>query len=283
MSRHRSIVVPSAGLGIALLCAAPSLVAARQGKGPLQASSLQKASRAVSGSVAVKSLALEGSRSTAVELMMVPPAAPSGRAELLFLLPDQYRQTLVNPSMMSYLGFSRGVPLLGAKALQANTHVDAGTPAADFVDTQRVIAARLAFGILGHADGIMHVTATPAGAGTWHLLGGGGFDCLVDLDPATAVPLRVRYTDMGRLSAALRSRGKAMAFGSARARRGDHHVRGPAPDRRSPPSFPHHDDGSRFEHGPKEHPRGDSVRACAGQPSVDAGGLLSRAVGTWID
>ena len=197
MLRQRSVFVASGCLGMALLCPAPSLVAARQGPRLIQAtSSLQKAPRAVSGSVTVKSLALEGSRATGPELMMVPPVAPRGRVELLFLLPEQYRQMLVNPSMMSYGGFSRNVPLLGAQALQSNTHADAGTPAANFVDRQRVLAARLAFGILGDAGGIMHVTATPAGAGTWHLVGASDFDCLIDLDPATGVPLRVRYTDM---------------------------------------------------------------------------------------
>jgi hypothetical protein len=157
---------------------------------------MQKAPRAVSGSVTVKSLALEGSRATGPELMMMPPRTPMGRVELLFLLPEQYRQMLVSPSMMSYRGFSRNVPLLGAKALQPNAHAEAGTPATNFVDTQRVAAARLVFGILGDAEGIMPVTATPAGAGTWHLVGANDFDCLIDLDPATGVPLRVRYTDM---------------------------------------------------------------------------------------
>lgn len=197
MVTQRSVFMASAGLGVALLCAAPSLVAARQGQRPIQAPSLmQKAPRAVSGSVTVKSLALEGSRATGPELMMVPPIAPMGRVELLFLLPEQYRQMLVSPNMMSYRGFSRDVPLLGAKVLQSNTHADAGTPATNFVDTQRVVAARLVFGILGDAGGIMHVTATPAGPGTWHLVGANDFDCLIDLDRATGVPLRVRYTDL---------------------------------------------------------------------------------------
>ena len=196
MSRQRSVFVASACLGVALLCAPPSLVAARPGQRPVPAtSSMQKAPRAVSGNVTVKALALEGSRATGPELMMVPPRAPGWRVELLFLLPEQYRQMFVSASMMSYGGFSRDVPLLGAKALQPNVSADAGTPAANFVDKQRVMAARLAFGILGDAGGIMQVTATPAGAGSWHLVGANDFDCLIDLDPATGVPLRVRYTD----------------------------------------------------------------------------------------
>ena len=196
MLRDGSLLVATACVGIALLCAPPSLVAARQSKRPIQSPpSMQKIRRVVSGNVNVTSLALEGSRATGSELMMVPPSAPVGRVELLFLFPENYRQMLVNPSMMSYRGYSRDVPLLGAKALQANTHADAGTPAANFVDTQRVIAARLAFGLLGDAGGILHVTATAAGVHTWHL-SANDFDCFLDLDPATGVPLRVRYTDM---------------------------------------------------------------------------------------
>jgi hypothetical protein len=197
MLSDRSVFVTSACLGVALLCAAPSRVAGRQDRPPIQApSSMQQALRAVSGSVTVKSLALEGSRGTGTELMKVPPSAPGGRVELLFLFPEQYRQMFVNPSMMSYRGFSRDVPLLGAKAIQSDVTVNAGTPAVNFVDTQRVVAARLLFGILGDAGGIMRVTATPAGPGTWHLVGANDFDCLIDLDRATGVPLRVRYTDM---------------------------------------------------------------------------------------
>lgn len=157
-------------------------------------SPLNRAHRAVTGGATVKSLALEGPRAVATDLMMVPPSAPVQRVELLFLLPDQYRQTLANPSMMSYHGFSGNAPLLGAKALQPNTHADAGTPAPNFVGTQRTIAARLLFGILGDATGVMNANASAANANTLHLVGPNDFDCLLDLDPATGVPLRLRYT-----------------------------------------------------------------------------------------
>lgn len=194
MSRRGSGFVASACL-MTLLCAVPMLGATEQSQRRIP-SSLQKAQRAVAGNVNVKSLALEGSRASAPQLRSVPPLAPVERVEVLYLLPAHYRQLLVNPSMMSYRGFSRDAPLSGAKALQQNVHADAGTPAVNFVETQRVVAARLAFGILGGAGGIMAVTASAAGANIWHLVGPNNFDCLLDLDPATGMPLRVRYTGM---------------------------------------------------------------------------------------
>ena len=194
MSRRGSGFAAGAWI-MTLLCSAPVPGATEQSRRSIP-SSLQKAQRAVSGNVSVKSLALEGSRASAAELRSVPPRAPVERVEVLYLLPGHYRQLQVNPSMMSYRGFSRDAPLLGAKALQPNAHADAGTPAVNFVETQRVVAARLAFGILGDAGGIMAVTASAAGANIWHLVGPSDFDCLLDLDPTTGMPLRVRYNGM---------------------------------------------------------------------------------------
>jgi hypothetical protein len=157
---------------------------------------LNRAHQAVTGGVTVKSLALEGAHAMSTELMKVPPSAPVGREELLFLFPDQYRQMIINPSMWSYHGFSGHTPLLGAKMLDPNGHADAGTPAPNFVDVQRLTAARLLLGILGDAGGVLSANASPTGAGTLHLVGANDFDCLLDLDPATGMPLRVRYADL---------------------------------------------------------------------------------------
>ena len=122
----------------------------------------------------------------------MPPMAPKGRVELLFLLPEHYRQMFVGPSMMSRR-FLAGT--CRSSSAPGECHADAGTPAANFVETQRAVAAA-PLRDSGDAGGIKQVTATPAGAGTWHLVGANGFDCLIDLDRATGLPLSVRYTDM---------------------------------------------------------------------------------------
>ncbi len=193
MTRRLALVVSGTVLCLSTVSWADrGTIAAEQGT-----SILLKARQAVSGDVTVTALALEGQRRFAFlpENGTLTPKV-TATLELLFMLPDRYRQTSIDTGSATYAGFSGDLPLSGAKSLSPGVRIGVGTPGAEFVPRQRVVAARLLLGMLGITDGPLRLTARADATGAIRVTGPGEFDGFVDLDPATGAPRRVRYIDM---------------------------------------------------------------------------------------
>ena len=122
----------------------------------------------------------------------MPPLAPVERVEFCICC----RSTIVTarqPEHESYRGSVVTLRSWGRRRSQ-NAHADAGTPAVNFVETQRVVAARLAFGFSWrrrHHGRHRQCCWCQHLASRWPQR----FD-VSDLDPATGMPLRVRYIGM---------------------------------------------------------------------------------------
>lgn len=198
MAPPRTIAVFVLG---ALWALSPALSADQRASATAQAMSLlRKAQQVVAGSVTVTSLALEGRQLPLPAFIFArgggePDTAGARTAEWLFMLPDRYRSTSIGASELSYRGFSGERPLLGAKSLSPGVKVGVGAPGLTFIPAQRVVAARLLLGILGTIDGPLRLNVALDPSGSLRVTGPNDFECFVDLDPASAAPLRVRYFD----------------------------------------------------------------------------------------
>jgi hypothetical protein len=143
----------------------------------------------------VTSLELRGRASAGINGRTGQPLPDSEALDLVlrFRVPDGYLRVLDTPFSTQRDGFS------GSRALFAVTLKRGATGSSSFdedtyVPAQRAIAARYLLGLLGIAQGPLALKVEPSqAADTLHVTDGDKFDCLVDVDRVTRLPVALRY------------------------------------------------------------------------------------------
>jgi hypothetical protein len=181
------VLVVTFGLSVAM---APSPA---QSGSPL----LQKARAAVSPKVTTTSLVLEGTVLWEQTWDAAPLEARTGVGiELLFLGPDQFRRGRSSPTMISYEGFNGTAPIQGVKVTQPGTSANVSGADEPWAAVRRARAARFLLGQLGVEDAVLPLKAVSRpGSSTLQITGPNRFECELDLDKVSGMPIAVRHLD----------------------------------------------------------------------------------------
>jgi hypothetical protein len=146
---------------------------------------------------ALKSLTFQG-EDQALNLAGGQLSAPTS-VEIRMLFPDHYLRITKTDAIEQRAGFSADVLLNVMKPLRPDVQAGPGSWGPDQITTERRNFARLAVGLLGRTDVLPGMQVTAAGANALQFDAPDGFKVTVELDPATHLPLRLRYQASVRL------------------------------------------------------------------------------------
>jgi hypothetical protein len=196
VTRFSFIREPSKAL--VLLAIASSTISAAQRRDPAPEDVLASARKALAGGQtdSVKSLRLHG-RSQSLNLATAQAAEPR-QLEIRILLPDHFLRIERTDAIEWRYGFSGDVLLNAMKPLKPDVNVG-GSWGPEQLKIERLTAARLVLGMLARADVLAGVRPIASDASATTIEGPDGFKAMLELDPSTRIPLRLRYQSGVRL------------------------------------------------------------------------------------
>lgn len=190
MSRRRplSLIASTVWVTVLSLHAVPDLRSNTQA----QESPLARARQALGGEqriAAIRSLAMSGVRNNAT----------TSTIEYRMVFPDQFVRVEVNERLgyKAHTGFNGSTPILDRRPVtRAKDTFFSGlaAPPDDHVDRQRMGLAQLLIGMLADSKHVLDVKYQPKDATTISVTGPGNFSGTLELDAATGVPARFRYS-----------------------------------------------------------------------------------------
>jgi hypothetical protein len=180
-----------------LLPSVASRVSLQQGNVP----ALLRAQRAIGTSgLTVRSLTLKGTCVSGFDGITAEPNTEPSDVEFWMLLPDHWVRIDRGPVSESYKGFAFDQALYGARAVSPEARVaPAATPPPTFLSRRRAEAACLLLGVLADARRVLAIQSVSSGVdsnpNTILLTGPDGFSAVLELDPTTALPVRLRCVE----------------------------------------------------------------------------------------
>jgi hypothetical protein len=113
--------------------------------------------------------------------------------EIRILFPDHYLQVYEWEGVRFRSGFSGDRLLNDEKPVRPGIVWGRGSYGPEEIGKQRAGFSRLVLGMFARVSAVLDLTVRPSAPDTIEVSGRDGFSALLDLDPVTRTPLRVRY------------------------------------------------------------------------------------------